>query len=114
MIKNLFTPEDIKTPVAPLEHWKQAICDQLNKKLEKLMSEWPVVYGNPGRHNWAYAKWHDHTHTARLAFIQPIKECEHRPLITKVKDGIARKATYAEIPECADCGVELKAKWEAV
>lgn len=80
-----------------------------NEKLAKLIESWPVVMGwqEPEYKSWIMDSRpsNDATHTARLAFIQPIEPCKHEPF----NDSVVPNHYH-----CKHCGVELKAKWEAV
>jgi len=115
-MKKIFEPSDFwKDAFNPVDY--QRIADAANAKLEKLMSEWPVVYFSSEN---ALGEIQDtaglligkkvqgDTHKARLAFIGPIKrEClVHEPDKTIVYNYTIVNST------CKHCDVELIAEWK--
>lgn len=116
-MKDFFKPEDFadyqfSTVIA---HDAAAMA---NAKLEKLIESWPVVYINKyeASKGWHFDKNQHDTHRARLAFIESIKECEHRVAMERMGNGRWTIHTHPDgTIRCGKCGVEVKdVKWEAV
>lgn len=83
-------------------------ADIANKKIEKLMADWPVVYG-PTVGFWdTRHPAPGYKYQARLAFIEPIKrECKHEPnQIWTCNNHPLQKFI------CSKCNIELEAEWK--
>lgn len=115
-MKPIFEPSDFDSWEAfpPQMSAKAVMARIANAKLEKIMAKWPIGYATiketdneiivtslcPTKHS-------DATHTARLAFIEPIKrECaKHEP-----EDGwFMLSRPYVK---CKHCNAELEATWK--
>lgn len=80
-MKNIFKLEDFPSLSY---HAQIAAVVEANEKLNKLIESWPVVYGTYNCmpqgmiSDWIYRttnrQYDEHTHTARLAFIEEIKK----------------------------------------
>lgn len=100
-MKDLFEPEDFcDIDFAAMDY----AADVANKKLNKLIESWPVVYqfGN----SWLPLNGTDATHKARLAFIEEIKKepCKHEP-----EDGWFMLSSPTK---CKHCGTQLQITWK--
>lgn len=125
-MKDFFEPEDFcDMGFAEMDY----ACDQANKKLNKLIESCPVVYLNWGTskpYNMDF-NINDHSHKARLAFIEEIKKepCKHEPNTyetSTIVEGFlpARPGYFSRTesekcifisPKCQHCGIELQATW---
>lgn len=82
------------------------------KAFDKWLSEQPVVYTcRPEHPQSLWNKIEDGmTHQARLVNIEPIKKCEHYPLVGGIFD---RACVDAIKFICSSCGKQVKPKtWE--
>jgi hypothetical protein len=109
----LFKPEDfdIVKGVDAL-NWTQKASDRANQILGHEMKKWPRVYFSYEGPNSLGIVDTDlvedcDTHTALLAFIEPIKCEKHEPKVMSNEDG------YNQRYICKHCGVELVAEWKA-
>ena len=120
MKKPFFTPDDFR---AAYNHFGISVASTMseiaNAKLDKLIESWPVVYGSYDGKTFTVpdpklglksGTSTPDTHTARLAFIQPIAPCKHEPYLSS--DGGILVDAYGD-SECRHCGVELVAEWKA-
>lgn len=82
MAIKLFKPENFRHIVH--KEIEQQMADHCNEILQREVEKWPVVYGGLFISNdktkmetgsvWNTSELRDHTHTARLAFIEEIKK----------------------------------------
>lgn len=134
-MKDLFKPEDFDSDgLITCEDRSISIADAIrlaNKKINKLIESWPVVYGK----NWLMenvTRWVEAdipfpmaTHQGRIAFIKELPKegpCEHEidfhitGFSSKTKIEFFKKDWEDFISptrKCKHCGIELVAKWEA-
>ena len=102
-MKDYFKPADF---VFGLDSRNEEAAQIANEKLNKLIESWPVVYFENATSRIRHCSEIKHdtdTHSARLAFIEPIviKECIHEPVTHGGLIGY----------KCKHCGVELQATW---
>jgi hypothetical protein len=132
---NIFKPEDFLGTCGARASLSRELCAQVaNTKLQALIEAATTVYGY-GETPMASSLWNmngpetersAHTHQARLMFIEklPVKECVHEGFSVETPTLLVDWSSTGQIIpsrtvmktnfRCKHCGVELKAKWEAV
>jgi len=84
-MKEIFKSEDFSEVLSVVTKDKNWYADYISKvaniKVNDLISSWPIVYGHETSDAWHYCKTNEKeswlnsaTHTARIAFIEEIKE----------------------------------------
>jgi hypothetical protein len=122
--KLFFTPEDFANLIHPLDESPyKAYARRANEKLKQLIESWPVVYGafdgEKVTQTFGQIKSISDTHSARLAFIEEIvkEPCKHEASWSKLRTSLSVDRfhnRFADVTSiCMNCGVELKATWEA-
>ena len=121
-MKDLFKPEDFESQTVWAPH-SRSLAYIANKKLNKLIESWPVVYGSFGENQvsrtFGQVKVLGDTHTARLAFIEEIvkEPCKHEPSrVTSFQMAVdvSGNEYFRHRTTCQYCGIELEAKWGEV
>lgn len=122
--RELFCAEDFD-PGGPPADDGQELCTyywaakRANAKFVKWAEGLPVAQGKPDggdyKEIWIASEVADATHTARLAFIQPIEKaaCAHSVAAEKMGDEPWKLSTNLLV--CGACGIKLKPPntWEA-
>ncbi len=114
MAIKLFKPENFRHIVH--KEIEQQMADHCNAILQREVEKWPVVlqYKEGITSHWntvdVLGRPDNHTHTARLAFIEEIKKepCkEHDPTKTQFDLDVSDTGW-----KCQHCGVKLVAEWK--
>jgi RNAse (barnase) inhibitor barstar len=118
-MKPIFTWQDFKECNGlTFDYANQKAAELANKKIQELVALWPVVWCDIGKTQPLYiqATQMNHTHKARLAFIEEINKepCkQHKPSMSKMGNANWEILTSNERGSflCAACGIEIEPTW---